>query len=230
MHITKEVELETILNSMARILNNNPTRFTTEYEVAEFLRCSHNLFSSWKVKLGPILAGTYSDDQFWLLFEKFCRECENGSWSGMSRHKSKIEPYKSSLYASVRNLLSAGVDAKSLVCIIQSVTKDSSPSKITGLTPFSLTGILFASDEDNFMILDDPVLEYFGFKRWDYEGALSEYLEIIDKSRYYAKKFNLSMFDINKAYAVLSNNRKLEVKKLCGNCRSLKTKNYEYPL
>lgn len=227
MHITKEVELERILNSMAGILNNNPTRFTPKYEVAEFLRCSHNLFSSWKGRLGPVLAGTYSDNQFWLLFEEFCRECKNGSWSDMCRHKSEIEPHKSALYVSVRNLLSAGMHINRVVDIIQSVTKASNPSKITGLTPFPLTGILFASDEENFMILDNPVLEYFGFK--SYEGALLEYQKIIDKSRYYTKKFNLSMWDINKAYGVLSNNSSLGVKKLCGNCRSPKSKNYEYP-
>ena len=115
---------------------------------------------------------------------------------------------------------------KKIIELIADVTEGSSKNKITGLTPFQLTAILFASDEENFMVIDKPILEYFGFE--DYRTGVYNYQEIVDESRYYFKEFNLSMWHINKAYAIASNQNKLFVKKLCGRCNFTNAKDYEY--
>ncbi len=226
MQIYKQKELENVLNGMASILTYNYPKNKKLDEVREFLQCAYGLFSSWKGKLNPHLTGTYDADKFWPLFVDFLKECENGSWSQMARHESKIEKYKTQLFSSLEQLLSARANLNGTIRIMNSVTENSSPKKIAGLTPFILSGILFASDEDNFMILDNPVLEYFNLK--DHREALSEYRNIIDISRSYSTKFKLSMWYINKAYGILSNDGELAVKKLCGNCRSMKSKNFVY--
>lgn len=226
MLISKHKELENILNGMASILTYKGPKNKEWDEVSEFLQCAYGIFSNWKGKLNLLLTGTYDADKFWPLFEDFLGECKNGSWSQMARHKSEIAKYKTQLFSSLEQLLSARANLNTTVGIMESVTENSSPKKIARLTPFILSGILFASDEDNFMILDNPVLEYFGFK--DYGEALSEYRNIIDVSRSYSIKFKLSMWYINKAYGILSHQGELAVKKLCGNCRPMKSKNFVY--
>lgn len=227
MQVYKQKELENVLNGMTSILmNNHPKKNKIPDEVREFLQCAYSLFSSWNGKLIPLLTGTYDADKFWPVFVDFLNECENGSWSQMARRKSEIEKYKTQLFSSIEQLLSTRADLDKTVGIMESVTENSSPKKIAGVTPFILSGILFASDEDNFMILDNPVLEYFDLK--DYREALSEYRNIIDISRSYSKKFKLSIWYINKAYGILSHDGELAVKKFCGNCRSMKSKNFVY--
>ena len=225
MLISKQKELENILNGMASILTYKGPISAEQDEVGKFLQCAYGLFNCWKGKLNLLLTGTYDADKFWPLFEDFLNESKNGSWSQMWRHKPEIAKYKAQLFSSVQQLLSARANLDTTVEIMEGVTEKSSPKKIAGLTPFVLSGILFASVEDNFMILDTPVLEYFGLK--SYEQALSEYRNIIDISKSYSKKFNLSMWYINKGYGILSN-QGLDVKKLCGNCRPMKSKNFVY--
>ena len=221
MPITKESDLENILNKLESILTYKGPKSKYVDEVREVLKCSYRLFSGWKGRLGPLLTGAYSEDGFWSLFEEFLCECNNGSWSQMSRHLAEIADYKKILFYSVQQLLSAGSDLDLVAEIMRSVTDPSSPKKIKGLSPFILSGISFAFDEDNFMILDKPVLEYFGIS--NYEQALSEYKTIIDTSKSYSTEFNLSMWYINKAYGILSHGSELGLKKLCGKCRSKKS-------
>jgi hypothetical protein len=227
MQISKEKDLEKILEKMSWIMKDD-TRFTVRYEVRKFLQCSYDLFSSWKGRFNPDVVGEYDTDKFWGFFEIFMNECGNGSWSGMARHKSEIYIHRSNLYSSVLKLLSASSDTGKVINIINNVTDKSGMDKINSLTPFPLTGILFASNEENFMVLDKPVIEYFGFE--NYGDALSEYGKIIEKSREYSKRFNLSMWFVNKGYGILSHQGKLNPKKLCGLCRSAKDHNFEYQL
>lgn len=226
MQISKQKELEKILTEMAILLTPNITKSPVKHEVCQFLGCAYGLFSSWKSKFNPSLIGTYNADKFWTLFEDFLDESNNGSWSQMARGKDKIKKDKVQLFSSVKQLLTNGSNLGEVVRIIKNVTSESSANKILGLTPFKLSGILFAHDENNYMILDNPVTEYFGYK--DPDQALLNYKNIIDTSRSYSKKFNLSMWHINKGYGILSNEGKIVVKKLNGNCRSEKSKNFEY--
>lgn len=216
MSISKQKDLENILAGVVDVLSYTGPKSAAKSGVSDFLHCAYELFKSWEGKFSPILTGVYDQDTFWALFEDFLRECCNGSWSQMSRHKNEIADYKESVFSSVQRLLSAGTSLGPVVEIVKEVTDKSSSSKIKGLSPFILSGILFASNEDNFMILDKPVLEYFGLK--DFKQALTEYKNIIDISREYSKQYNLSMWYINKAYGILSNGGVLKVRKLCGNC------------
>ena len=226
MMISKQKDLENILNGMASILTYNGQKNKGWNDAREFLRCAYGLFAGWKGKLNPPLTRTYDAATFWPLFVDFLKECKNGSWSQMARHNSEIEKYKTQLFSSLDQLLLARANLDKTIGIMESLTGSSSPVKIAGLTPFILSGILFASDEDNFMILDNPVLEYFHIK--DYREALSEYRKIIDISRSYSTKFKLSMWHINKAYGILSHHGELAVKRLCGNCRPMKSKDFVY--
>lgn len=222
----KEVQLEKILNQMTNILM--PNNFGAQMsEVRQFLQCAYNLFSSWKAKLNLSLVGNYDPNRFWPLFEDFLKESENGSWSQMSRHRPEIEGYKVQLWSSIQQLLTNSTNISRAIQIIDTATSNSSKNKIPGLTPFILSGIIFAYDEDNYMILDKPVMEYFDLK--NYEEALLEYCKIVYESKKYSTKFKLSMWHINKAYGILSNQSQLPVKKLNGICRSKNSQNFSFP-
>ncbi len=103
MQITKQKDLENILNGMADVLRHNGPKSTVQDKVGRFLQCAYGLFGSWKGGLNQILSGGYSVDQFWSLFEGFLNECNNGSWSQMSRHKGEIAKNKESLFSSVNS-------------------------------------------------------------------------------------------------------------------------------
>ncbi|KJE49789.1 MULTISPECIES: hypothetical protein [unclassified Acidiplasma] len=222
----REKELENILSQMSNIITNKS--LTTEQRYAQqFLECTHKLFLAWKPTMKRIASKEIDENTFWGFFERFLNECENGSWSGMARHKPAIEPFKQQLYNIVSQMLLSKANINEVINIIKNTTMPSGANKIDGLTAFPMTGILFASDEDNFMILDEPVLDYFGLQE-DYDGALSNYKYIIDKSKYYSTKFNLSMWYVNKAYGILSNDKSLPLKKLCVNCFGKYFKNHGY--
>lgn len=225
MQIAKEKKLEKVLDAMSEIMTDT-SRFTVKYEVRKFLQCSYDIFSLWKAKLNSIALGTSDENKFWDYFEDFLNECGNGSWSGMSRHKSEIYIQKSFLYTLVQKLLSAENNLDKIVGIIRNITNESSLNKINGLTPFPLTGMLFASNEENFMVLDNPVIKYFSLK--GYDDALQDYGNIIEKSREYSERFNISMWFVNKGYGIVSHQNRLGLKKLCGTCVSPKGRNYEY--
>lgn len=229
--LTREKELESILTNLSGFLTNGNTLSEKQKFTRQFLDCSYHIFLGWRSTLNRIMNPGLDEEEFWNIFEKFCNECQNGSWSGMARHKSEIAIHKGQLYGSVHQMLSNRTDVDNVIRIIKEVTTSSGSNKIEGLTAFPMTGILFAYDEEDFMILDGPVLEYFGFtdeidKRYD--RALSEYREIISKSQEYAKKFSLPMWYVNKAFGILSNNKSLGVKKLCGNCFGSGFRNFEY--
>ena len=227
MQIVKETELKKVLDAMSDIMMDT-SRFTIKHEVRRFLQCSYDIFSSWKAKLNSIALGTSNENQFWDFFKDFLNECGNGSWSGMSRHKSEIYMQKSHLYNSIQKLLSAGSDLSKIVAIIRNITDESSLNKINGLTAFPLTAMIFALNEKNFMVLDNPVIEYFGFK--GYGDALQDYDKIIEKSREYSERFNLSMWFVNKGYGIVSRHNMLGLKKLCGLCLPPRVRFYEYQL
>ena len=212
----KEKELEDILNQMSNIEVNKSLTIEQRY-AQQFLECAHKLFLDWRPTMKRIASKEVDENSFWGFFERFLNECENGSWSGMARHKPAIERFKQELYNVVSKMLLSKTNINEVINIIKNTTMPSGASKIDGLTAFPMTGILFASDEDNFMILDEPVLDYFGLNG-NYNNALSNYKYIIDKSRKYSIKFNLPMWYINKAYGILSNDKSLPLKKLCGNC------------
>lgn len=226
MRITTENDLKNILEKLSGILTYKIAAPGAVDEVREVLKCAYGIFRSWKSKLDPLLTGTYTADTFWPLFEEFTHECKNGSWSQMYRHNNDIVKYKKPLFSSVKSLLSVGPKIGLAVEIMRDVTDLKRLNKIKGLTPFQLSGILFAFDEDNFMILDGPVLKCFGIS--DYSRALSEYKTIIDTSKGYSKRFNLPMWYVNKAYGILSNDSVLKLKPLCWQCRSKKSKPLSY--
>ena len=70
-------------------------------------------------------------------------------------------------------------------------------------------------------------MEYFDLK--NYEEALLEYCKIVYESKKYSTKIKLSMWHINKAYGILSNQSQLPVKKLNGICRSKNSQNFSFP-
>jgi hypothetical protein len=232
MNVAKEKELEGILNQLSGLLTNKYPSSGRHEDARLFLDCSYNLFLGWRSSLNRIMNLELDEYEFWETFESFCNECQNGSWSGMARHKSEIKPRRGQLYKSVHQMLLARTDVNKVIRIIKNVTTSSGPDKIGGLTAFPMTGILFAYDEENFMILDSPVMDYFGFTgeiEERYYRALSGYGEIIRKSREYSKKFSLPMWYVNKAYGILSNHKHLGVKKLCGNCFGTSFRNFEFP-
>ena len=226
MLITKEEKLENILIQMANFRADDNTKITAGFMARKYLQCTYDLFSSWRSEIGYILEVSYNENKFWSFFEEFCRESENGSWSLMCMNNSKVEKEKFKFFSTVRDILLSRGDIQKIILLLNNVTDNSSPNKIIGLAPFPLTAILFASEEENYMVLDKPVLNYFGFS--NYGEALPEYREIINKSRDYSKKFNLPMWYINKAYAILSSQCYLEVKKLNGRCRSMKDEDFSY--
>ena len=173
----KEKELFDILSKMSRILSN-PVG-PEEHYVKDFLECANRLFSNWQSTMNQIANHSLGENKFWEFFERFLNECKNGSWSGMARHKPVIEHYKKELYAAVSQMLSARNDIKNVINIIKNTTLSSGLNKIEGLTAFPMTGMLFAFDQANFMILDEPVLDYFDLNG-NYDAALSNYNFIID--------------------------------------------------
>lgn len=226
MLIREKEKLENILIQMANFRADDNKKITDGFMARKYLQCAYDLFGSWRSKIGYILEGSYDENNFWSFFEKFCKESENGSWSLMCMNNSKVEKEKLKFFSTVRDILLSRGDIQKIILLLNNVTDNSSQNRIIGLSPFPLTAILFASDEENYMVLDKPVLNYFGFS--NYGEALPEYREIINKSRDYSKKFNLPMWYINKAYGILSNGCYLEVKKLKGQCLSLKDKNFPY--
>ena len=145
----------------------------------------------------------------------------------MSRHRPEIECYKVQLWSSIQQLLTNSTNISRAVQIIDTTTSNSSKNKIPGLTPFILSGIIFAYDENNYMILDKPVMEYFHLK--NYKEALLDYHKIVYESKKCSTKFQLSMRHISKAYGILSNQSQLPVKKLNGICRPKNSKNFSFP-
>lgn len=225
MQTNKQRNLKTILKDMADILSDN-SYSTEKYNVRKFLQCAYKIFASWKVKWNYVMEEAYDENRLWSIFQDFCRECGNGTWSLMCRANSKLVHHKAEFHNSVQKILQNRDNEKKIIELIADFTEGSSKNKITGLTPFQLTAILFASDEANFMVIDKPILEYFEYK--DYRTALNNYQRIVDESRSYCKDSNLSMWHINKAYAIASNQNKLFVKKLCGRCNFTNAKDYEY--
>ena len=225
MELNYEGNLERILESMTNLLAEK-TYLTQKYNVRKFLECAYGIFASWQVKWNSLLEEAFDEKRFWSFFEDFCRECENGSWSLMCMANSKLKYNKAEFYKSVRQIFDAKGNLEKITHLIRDVTDHSSKNKINGLTPFQLTGILFASEEENYMVIDRPVLEYFGIK--NYGNALDNYDKIVNKSRSYSEKFNLKMWHVNKAYAIATNHDKMIVKKLCGRCNSTNAKDYEY--
>ena len=212
---------------MQLILNGNNTN-PQDRQVKQFLDCANNLFNGWANTFTTTYLNGINENQFWEIFIEFLRECRNGSWSQMARHENEIEKYKSQLFQLVKDLIANSTSLGTVLNLIRDTTLPSGSNKITGLSPFILTGIMFVSDQNSFMILDQPVLDFFTTDAQD-ALTLQTYQNIVNTSQEYAGKYNLSMWHINKAYGILANNSQLPVKKLCNQCFSKYYKVFEYP-
>ena len=223
----KSKNIDIILSKMQLILNGHSTN-PQDIQVKQFLDCANDLFKKWANTFTTGYLNSINENQFWEIFIEFLRECRNGSWSQMARHENEIEKYKSQLFQLVKDLIANSTDLGTVLNLIKDATFSGRSNKIKGLSPFILTGIMFASDQNSFMILDQPVLDFFTTDAQD-ALTLQTYQNILNISQAYAKKYKLSMWHVNKAYGILGNNNQMPVKKLCNQCFPKSFKVFDYP-
>ncbi|AAT42610.1 hypothetical protein [Picrophilus oshimae] len=184
------------------ITNNN------DKDIAEFIIRSEGLFRSWKSFFNPaylsnIKRSPQLKNYFCEMLEKYLPESGNGSWNGMDMQTGNLcNQYNNVLdafidilnfnkfifpdYDDVKSLLHKYVDRVS--------------GHISGMGILLTTSILFIHDENHFMVLDDPVKKYFQINNDN--DAIDNYDSIIAYSQNLSAKYKLSMWMVNKAYAV----------------------------
>lgn len=206
----KGEELDYILKRLSAI-KGDPHGGTDEKKIQKFLDCSYGRFK----KCGEIFEPDNlknNPSKFQDELEGFLNETENGSWSGLHRMKGYSKP-RELWYDTTLELLRRRDSPKSVKDFLRLVTSPAGTQ--SGVSHFSLavaTAILFASDESNFMILDKPVLDFFGIGN-DNEG-IDSYDKIIKYSKERANKCTVDMWLVNKAYAIIRNNGYLVLKPL----------------
>ncbi len=194
-------------------------------DIKGFLNCSYGIFSGWKNKFSLTNLQQVGVNGFRTYISDFLPESGNGSWSGLARHKPDIQAKISTLYANIITLLKSKGDINQVKMNLCTFCNPGSKSYFKGQTPFLLTAILFASDEDNFMVLDSPVREFYG--RDSNNDAIGIYDSIIRVSQSLAKSSGLKMWYINKAYAVHNNSDRIDLKRLNGKCLGYHNKNMQ---
>ncbi|MHB1709628.1 MAG: hypothetical protein ACYCT2_09165 [Thermoplasmataceae archaeon] len=196
-------------------------------EARNFLSCAYGIFSSWKPFFSPSNLNSITPDQFWAGFETFLSERGNGSWSQLKRHKNSLKNNREKLLSNIKTLINTKNNFSQVLDNLRDFCDTKSRNYFKGQSLFLMTGILFASDEDNFMVIDGPVRRYF-FPNKRYasnEDMIKIYSIVIVYSEGLSNKYSLSMWHIYKAYAVLANGGKLDLKRLGNNGRTCIDKN-----
>ncbi|QRF75024.1 hypothetical protein Thermo_00517 [Thermoplasmatales archaeon] len=189
----------------------------------DYLDCSYGIFSGWKNKFSLTNLKQVGENGFASYIHDFLPESGNGSWSGLARHKPDIEANIGILYENVITLLRSKGNVGEVKEYLTTFSSSGSKNHFNGQSVFLLTAILFANDEDNFMVLDSPVREFYG--RDSNNSAVEIYDSIIRTSQSLAKSSGLKMWYINKAYAVHSIGDMIDLKRLNGKCLNHYTKN-----
>ena len=200
------------------IVNND------DKEIAEFFIKAAGLFRSWK----PFLNSTYLNsiksspqlkDYFCDLLKKYLPENGNGSWNGMERQEVNLCKQPVKLIDAFIDILNFNhfifPDYDNVKELLYEYADQGSSKHVSGMGTLLATSLLFVFDENSFMVLDRPVKTYFNIN--DDKEGIDNYDKIITYSQNLAAKYKLSMWAVNKAYAVYINGGKIKIFDFCNN-------------
>ncbi len=210
-------DFERVLIKFRDITEGNIVTFEDK-EIAEFLMQAKGRFSTWKSFLNSnylksIKKSPQLPDYFCDMVKRCLPENGNGSWNGMERQESNLCSQYIKLIDAFIDILDFNhfifPDYDNVKELLHEYVDHTSTKHISGMGTLLATSILFVFDENHFMVLDEPVKTYFNVN--DDKDGIDNYDKIISYSQQLAAKYKLSMWMMNKAYAVYAHGNSIKV-------------------
>lgn len=198
------------------IAMNNPKN--CELQVKNYLVNAYSQFTNWSRVFNLHYLNSITPKVLQKQVSNFTEEKYNGSWTGLNRNKGKIinsTLLKTTLiyllsYKTQRNVPLM----KDVISRIETIRSKNSQYYIPNMSVFFCTAILFAHDPNNFMVINGPTRDIFFFSK-SVKAQLNSLQKITRRSKSILSNYtNLSMWHLNKAFAIYMNEHQIKLKNL----------------
>jgi hypothetical protein len=215
--------MDRVLKRFYQISIGNITNSDDE-KVAKYIHCAKSLFNSWKYffnsnYLSNLKNSSHFSNYFCDMLKLYLPERGNGSWNGMERQEANLCSNPKLLIEALIDMLNYKTinslpDYNDVERMLSKYQVQKSTNHVNGMGILLATSALFVSNQDNFMVVDKPIMNYFNITTT--EDAIQNYQNIIKYSKCLSITYGVNMWLVNKAYAV-SLKGSIKIQPLC-NC------------
>ena len=218
-----DTKFKNILTRFGAIAEGNISN-NDDKDIALFFMHAEGLFKSWKLFFNSSYSNNIKKSQqlnnyLCDMIKRYLPENGNGSWNGMERQEVNLCKQPVKLIDAFIDILNFNhfifPDYDNVKELLYEYADQGSSKHVSGMGTLLATSLLFVFDENSFMVLDRPVKTYFNIN--DDKEGIDNYDKIITYSQNLAAKYKLSMWAVNKAYAVYINGGKIKIFDFCNN-------------
>ncbi|WP_084273108.1 hypothetical protein [Picrophilus oshimae] len=182
INVCNNCNINYILGRIGDIINNN---FMNPQDILihDYLIAAHNLFLTWAGRF-PSAINNITRNQLQNMLSDFILEANNSSWNNMQRTDMAVAQnpnLRNVLQDLVYNINNGLPNINDVVRRLNNICNPSLRTHVNGMGVFLATAILFANDNRNFMVIDNPVRMCFGLN--NNISQIAQYNNIIMESQ-----------------------------------------------
>lgn len=185
----------------------------TQEKIHDYLFAAHTLFLTWSGKFTFSMINSMTPNTVIGMVRDFIPEGNNGSWNNLQRggitNSNSLLLKNGLLYLVNYRYNYMLPDINDIENRLTRLCSTNAYGYIKGMSIFFCTAVLFANDNKNFMVIDQPVREYF--RLGNKIKQLNDYNNVIQKSQKFSNIHDLDMWYINKAYGIWQNNGRMKI-------------------